>query len=76
MFIRRNGLLSELAADPVGGFGHDDLASRPKRRQSRRATAKPAAGNDDVGLDFANPRGNRISAQGKRPARSNRQEPG
>ena len=52
VFVRRNGLLRELAADPVGSLGQDDRLSRFQRRQARRATSQAAADDDQIGMYF------------------------
>jgi hypothetical protein len=48
MFVRRDGLLGELSADPVGFFRQNNRASSPGRSKCSGTTAYTAANDDEI----------------------------
>jgi hypothetical protein len=48
VFVGGDGLGGKLAADPIGGFGEDDLPAQSQGGQGSGDTAKAAAYNENV----------------------------
>ena len=64
VLVRRNGLLRNLAADPVGFFRHDDVEPVARRRERRRTAAHAAADDDEVGRHFPRARRGSLARRG------------
>ena len=52
VFVGRDGLGGELAADPIGFFGHDDAEARTGRRERGGDATHTAADDDEIDRAF------------------------